>query len=69
MSKLKILQSGTPENFLIRKKPSDKVKKVVVSAKEESYITESVKDIKSDELREALEKLGHAVFAEKHPEE
>lgn len=69
VNKLKILQSGTPENFLIRKKPSDKVKKVVVSAKEESYITESVRDIKSDELREALEKLGHAVFADKHPEE
>ena len=69
VSKLKILQSGTPENFLIRKKPSDKVKKVVVSAKEESYITESVKDIKSDELREVLEKLGYEVFAKKHPEE
>lgn len=69
VAKLKILQSGTPENFLIKKKPIDKVKKVVVSPKEESYITESVKDIKSEELREALEKLGHAVFAQNHPEE
>lgn len=69
VNKLKILQSGTPENFSVRKKPIDKVKKTVVSEKEESYITELVKDIERDELREALEALGHAVYSQHHQEE
>ena len=62
VSKIKILQNGTPENFLIRKKPIDKVKKTVVSAEEESYITELVKGIERDDLREVIERLGRAVY-------
>lgn len=69
VNKLKILQSGSPENFLLGKKPIDKVKKTVVSAEEESYITESVEGIESDELRKVLEKLGRAVFARCHEKE
>ena len=62
VDKIKILQNGTPENFLTPKKPIDKVKKTVVSAEEESYITELVKGIERDDLREAVERLGRAVF-------
>ena len=69
VSKIKILQNGTPENFLTRKKPIDKVKKTVVSATEESYITELVKDIERDDLREAVERLGHAVYTDNNRQE
>ena len=69
VSKIKILQNGTPENFLIKKKPIDKLKKTVVSANEESYITELVKDIERDDLREAIERLAHAVYNENNRQE
>lgn len=69
VGKIKVLQSGTPENFLIRKKPSDKVKKTVVSAAEESYITELVKDIERDDLREVVARLCHAVHTDNNRQE
>lgn len=65
IGKLKIIQSGNPENFLVEKKKSDKVKKNVVSASEESYITELTKDISNNDLRQALENIGRGVFARK----
>ncbi len=69
VSKIKILQNGTPEDFLIRKKPIDKVKKTVVSADEESYITELVKDIERDDIRETLERLCRAVYEKNNRQE
>ena len=69
ISKIKVLQNGTPENFLIRKKPIDKVKKTVVSAEEESYITKLVKNIERDDLREAIDRLGHAVYEDNNRRE
>ncbi|MBQ7633237.1 MAG: DUF721 domain-containing protein [Alphaproteobacteria bacterium] len=69
ISKIKILQNDNPENFSIGKKPIDKVKKTVVSADEESYITELVKNIERPELREAIENLGRAVYADNNHQE
>ena len=45
------------------------MKKTVVSAEEESYITESVEGIESEELREVLAKLGRSVFERCHEKE
>ena len=69
VTKIKILQNGNSEDFLIKKKPINKVKKTVVSAEEESYITELVKDIERDDLREAVERLGRAVYADNNRQE
>lgn len=69
ISKLKIIQSANPENFLLDKKPIDKMKKSVVSASEESYITELTKDINNDELRKTLENIGKYVFSNKGSQE
>ena len=69
ISKLKIIQSANPENFLLNKKPIDKMKKNVVSASEESYITELTKDINNDELRKTLENIGKYVFSNKDSQE
>lgn len=69
VSKIKILQNGTPEDFLIKKKPINKVKKTVVSAEEESYITELVKDIERDDLRETVERLGRAIYTDNNRQE
>ena len=69
ISKLKIIQSANPENFLLNKKPIDKMKKNVVSASEESYITELTKDINNDELRKTLENIGKYVFSNKESQE
>lgn len=69
VNKLKISQTGNPENFLFNKKKIDKVKKNVVSASEESYITELTKDINNDELRQILENIGKTVFARKKNQE
>lgn len=69
ISKLKISQTGNPENFLTGKKPIDKMKKNVVSAEEESYITELIKDINNEELRQSLEKIGRAVFSGQRQQE
>lgn len=66
---LKIVQNSNPENFLIRKKPIDKLKKKVVSAEEENYITELVKDVNSEELRRSLENIGKAVFSRRQNQE
>lgn len=64
VSSIKILQTGNIEVFTINKKPSEKVKKNVVSEQEENYITEITKDIASPELREVLVSLGRQVTAE-----
>lgn len=69
ISELKINQTCNPENFLISKKSIDKVKKNVVSAEEESYITELIKDINNEELRQSLERIGRAVFSHKSSQE
>ena len=69
VTKIKILQNGNSEDFLIKKKPINKVKKTVVTAEEESYITELVKDIERDDLREAVERLGRAVYADNNRQE
>ena len=63
VSKLKINQTGNPEILLKGKKNTDKMKKMVVTKEEESYITELIKDIESDELRQSLKKIGRAVFS------
>ncbi len=65
VSKLKIIQNSCPENFLLTKKPIDNVKNFLVSETEQTYITELVKDIHSDKLRETLNNLGKAVFGNK----
>lgn len=69
VKKIKILQNGTPQDFLIRKKPIDKVKKTVVSAEEESYITELTKDIEQPELRDAIADLGRMVLLQQKKQE
>lgn len=69
ISRLKINQTGNPENFLLTKKPIEKVKKKVVTAEEESYITELTKDINNEELRQSLENIGRAVFSRRKDQE
>ena len=65
VTKLKIIQNSCPENFLLNKKPIDNVKKILVSAEEQNYITEIIKDVDNSNLREHLENLGKAVFSNK----
>ncbi len=65
INKLKIIQNSCPDNFLISKKSIENVKKNLVSDEEQNYITEVVKDISNDELRQRLENLGKAVFSNK----
>ncbi len=62
VSKLKILQTGNPEDLQPHKKTLEYVQKNVVSAAEENYITDITKDIDSPELRERLRNLGRLVF-------
>lgn len=62
VSKLKILQNGNSQNFLIGKKSIDNVKKNLVTKTEESYITELTKDICNSELKQTLRNLGIAVI-------
>lgn len=69
VSKLKICQTGNTENFSAGKKSIDKMKKNVVSAEEESYITELIKDINNEELRQALKNIGRTVFSDKRKQE
>ncbi len=63
VSKLKILQNGDPQNFLLGKKSIDNVKKSLVTETEESYITELTKDVDHPELKETLKNLGIAVMS------
>ncbi|MBR1825499.1 MAG: DUF721 domain-containing protein [Alphaproteobacteria bacterium] len=69
VKKIRILQNGTAQDFIKEKKPIDKVKKTVVSDKEESYITELTRDIERPELREAVENLGRLVFSQHKKQE
>lgn len=69
ISKLKICQTGNTEKFLINKKSTDKVKKKVVTSEEESYITELIKDIEDEDLRQSLAEIGRAVFSDKRRQE
>lgn len=69
ISSLKISQTDNVDNFLIAKKQPDKLKKKVVSAEEESYITEVTGEIKDNNLRNTLENIGRAVFSKKHKQE
>lgn len=66
---IKILQNGTPQDICGNKKPIDKVKKTVVSAKEESYITELTEGIERSELREAVQNLGRLIVANNKKQE
>lgn len=66
---LKILQTGNPEDFILHKKPLENLKKSVVSATEENYITELTKDIQSEELRTKLQSLGEAIWRKNKQEE
>ena len=69
VNKLKIIQTGNPEDFLTAKKPIENLKKIVVSESEQNYITQITKDIQSDELREKLQSLGQAVLRKNKKEE
>ncbi|MBR1600670.1 MAG: DUF721 domain-containing protein [Alphaproteobacteria bacterium] len=69
INKLKIIQSVNPDDFLLNKKPIDKLKKKVVSESEESYITELIKDINNEELRRTLKNIGKHVFSNKKGQE
>lgn len=64
IAKLKIIQTANQQDFSADKKPIENLQKNVVSAAEQNYITELTKDIRSPELREALQKIGHAIVAE-----
>lgn len=68
VSKIRILQNGTLQDYLLKKKPIDKVKKTVVTDEEESYITELTKDIEQPELREVVAELGRAILQRKKQE-
>lgn len=61
INKLKIIQTSTPDNFLL-KKNTENLKKNLVSSSEKCYIMELTRGINSPELREKLESLGQAVF-------
>lgn len=69
VNKIRILQNGTLQDFLLKKKPIDKVKKNVVTDEEESYITELTKDIKQPELRKTVAELGRAIFLRRKKQE
>ena len=62
ISKLKIMQTGSANNFLVNKKIINKVKKTLVSDKEKNYINELSKGVQNQDLRQALERLGQAVM-------
>jgi hypothetical protein len=47
------------------KKPQDNPKKNLVSLADKCYVTELVKDIDNQKLRETLENIGLAVFGSK----
>jgi len=63
-AKIKILQNSDPAIFAAAKKSSDKIKKILVSEKEQNYITEQIKDIDNPDLRDILEKLGQAILSD-----
>jgi hypothetical protein len=69
VSSLKIIQTSNASLSLKNKKNTVNMKKSLVSEQEEIYITELVKEIKSQELRETLERLGRAVFSNKQQQE
>jgi hypothetical protein len=64
VDRLKIIQCSNPDNFLL-KKPQDNPKKNLVSLADKCYVTELVKDIDNQKLRETLENIGLAVFGSK----
>lgn len=69
VSKIKIIQRSSPDNFLVSKKTTNKMKKNVVSLEEKSYITELVKNVKSEEMRNSLENIGKSVFSRRNNQE
>lgn len=62
ISGLKIIQNCVRENFRTVKNPLENMKKNLVSAEEEIYITDIVKDVNNEDLRRRLECLGKAVL-------
>lgn len=64
IASLKIMQTGNADDFPMAKKPIENLKKNVVSAGEENYITELTKNVQSADLREILQRLGQAVISE-----
>lgn len=69
VNKIKIIQTGNLSDFLADKKNNDNVKKILVSKREENYITELTKEIKNADLREKVIKLGLSVMAENSQKE
>lgn len=66
---IKIIQNSAPQDIISNKKSIDKVKKTVVSAKEESYITKLTEGIEHSELREAIQNLGRFIIAHNKKQE
>lgn len=62
VAKLRILQTGSPENFLCAKKLPDNVKKMLVTEEQETYITELTKDVEQPDLQDVLQRVGRAVL-------
>ena len=62
VAKLRIVQTSNPENFLLTKKSTDNVKKILVTEEQETYITELTEDVGCSELKEVLQKLGRAIL-------
>lgn len=62
ISEIKIIQIGNIEMFQVAKKNAVNVKKSLVTEQEDFYITQLAEEVKSSELRQAVERLGHAVL-------
>lgn len=62
LNKIKIIQNNSPENFLVEKNVSDKLKKNLVSESEETYINEMLEGVENEKLRHRLKSLGKAVL-------
>lgn len=69
VQKIRILQNGTLQDYRLKKKPTNKMKKTVVTDEEESYITEITKDIEQPELRKVVAELGRAIFLQRKKQE
>jgi len=63
VTKIKMIQNSIPENFAIPKNTFENVKKNLVSADEEIYITSVVEKINNNSLRHRLADLGRAVLS------
>lgn len=69
ITEIKISQAADLHNLFAAKKPLEKVKKNLVSAQEELYITELIKDVQNPQLQSILQKLGYSVLSEQKQKE